>query len=90
LKYLVAATLAFSFLLSAHLAQAVRPDDEVARVVRAEMAKQKIPGLALLVSRKGVPIRAEGFGLASAERGGTPQNGRGYPAGVSAGDGLGL
>jgi CubicO group peptidase (beta-lactamase class C family) len=31
------------------------------------MEKQQIPGLALLVSRKGVPIREEGFGLASLE-----------------------
>jgi CubicO group peptidase (beta-lactamase class C family) len=31
------------------------------------MARQKIPGLALLVARNGVPIRAEGFGLASVE-----------------------
>jgi hypothetical protein len=29
------------------------------------MEKQHIPGLALLVSRRGVPIRAEGFGLAN-------------------------
>jgi CubicO group peptidase (beta-lactamase class C family) len=67
LKYLAAATLAFSFLLLAHLAKAAQPTDEVARVVRAEMAKQHIPGLALLVSRKGVPIRAEGFGLSNVE-----------------------
>jgi CubicO group peptidase (beta-lactamase class C family) len=67
LKYLAAATLAFSFLLLAHLAKAAQPTDEVARVVRAEMAKQRIPGLALLVSRKGVPIRAEGFGLSNVE-----------------------
>jgi CubicO group peptidase (beta-lactamase class C family) len=31
------------------------------------MAKQHIPGLALLVSRNGVPIRAQGFGLANVE-----------------------
>jgi CubicO group peptidase (beta-lactamase class C family) len=67
LKHLLAATIACGFLLSAHPAQAVRPDDEVARVVRAEMEKQHIPGLALLVSRNGVPIRAEGFGLANVE-----------------------
>jgi CubicO group peptidase (beta-lactamase class C family) len=67
LKHLFTATIACSFLLSAHPAEAARPDDEVARTVRAEMAKQKIPGLALLVSRKGVPIRTQGFGLASLE-----------------------
>src|SRR5882724_7704724 len=31
------------------------------------MAKQHIPGLALPMSRKGVPIRAQGFGQASLE-----------------------
>lgn len=61
------AILAFAFLLSAHLARAAPKPDEVARTVRAEMEKQHIPGLALLVSRNGVPIRAQGFGLASLE-----------------------
>lgn len=56
-----------SFFLSAHVAQAAPKADEVVGIVRAEMAKQHIPGLALLVSRKGVPIRAQGFGLASLE-----------------------
>jgi len=67
LKYLVAATLALSFLLSAHLAEGARPADEVTRIVRSGMEKQQIPGLALLVSRKGVPIREEGFGFANLE-----------------------
>jgi len=35
--------------------------------VRAEMEKQHIPGLALLVSRNGIPIREQGFGLANLE-----------------------
>jgi CubicO group peptidase (beta-lactamase class C family) len=43
------------------------PDSARAEVVRAEMEKQHIPGLALLVSRKGVPIREQGFGLANVE-----------------------
>ena len=67
MKYLDAASLLLSLLLSTHVAQAALPEDEVAQVVRAEMAKQHIPGLALLVSRKGVPVREEGFGLASLE-----------------------
>jgi CubicO group peptidase (beta-lactamase class C family) len=53
--------------LSIGVAQAAQPVDEVARVVRAQMAKQQIPGLALLVSRKGVPIREQGFGLSNLE-----------------------
>jgi CubicO group peptidase (beta-lactamase class C family) len=35
--------------------------------VRAEMQKQHIPGVALLVSRNGQPIRAEGYGLSNVE-----------------------
>ena len=41
--------------------------DEVTKVVRAEMARQKIPGLALLVARNGQTLRAEGFGLSNVE-----------------------
>jgi CubicO group peptidase (beta-lactamase class C family) len=41
--------------------------DEVGRLVQAEMKAQKIPGLALLVSREGKPIRAEGYGLSNVE-----------------------
>jgi CubicO group peptidase (beta-lactamase class C family) len=49
------------------VAQSAPPEDEVTRILRDEMGKQHIPGLALLVSRKGVPLRAEGYGLASVE-----------------------
>jgi CubicO group peptidase (beta-lactamase class C family) len=41
--------------------------DPVADYVRAEMATQHIPGVALLISRRGQPVRAEGFGLANVE-----------------------
>ena len=58
--------LVFGLLFSPCLAQA-SPPDEVTRVVRAEMARQQIPGLALLVARNGVPIRSEGYGLANVE-----------------------
>src|ERR1700733_2098365 len=67
MKYLSAAILVLCFLLSACLAQASPPADEVTRIVRAEMEKQRIPGLALLVARNGVTIRAEGYGLANVE-----------------------
>ena len=43
------------------------PADAVARLVRAEMQKQHIPGLALLVSHNGQPVRAEGYGLSNVE-----------------------
>jgi len=41
--------------------------DVVDNYVRAEMTKQRIPGLALLVSRRGQVIRAQGYGLANVE-----------------------
>lgn len=55
--------LGFSMRLSA----ANEPTDEVDRFVRAEMRHQHIPGLALLVSRRGQPTRAKGYGLANVE-----------------------
>ena len=66
-KMICVSTLAWTFFLPTQFARGTQPDDEVARVVRAEMAKQHIPGLALLISRHGVPIRTQGFGLASLE-----------------------
>jgi CubicO group peptidase (beta-lactamase class C family) len=41
--------------------------DAVAKYVKAEMARQHIPGVALLVSRNGEPVRAQGFGLSNVE-----------------------
>jgi len=41
--------------------------DAVDKFVQAEMATQHIPGLALLVSRGGQIIRAQGYGLANVE-----------------------
>jgi CubicO group peptidase (beta-lactamase class C family) len=41
--------------------------DAIDQYVRSEMEKQHIPGLALLVSRNGQPIRAQGYGLANVE-----------------------
>jgi CubicO group peptidase (beta-lactamase class C family) len=67
LKMISVSTLAWIVLLQARFALGAQPDDEVAHEVRAEMAKQHIPGLALLVSRNGVPIREQGFGLANVE-----------------------
>jgi CubicO group peptidase (beta-lactamase class C family) len=39
----------------------------VDQFVKAEMEKQHIPGLALLVSRNGQPIRQQGYGLSNVE-----------------------
>jgi CubicO group peptidase (beta-lactamase class C family) len=41
--------------------------DEVSNYVRSEMQRQHIPGAALLVSRGGKIVQAEGFGLANVE-----------------------
>jgi CubicO group peptidase (beta-lactamase class C family) len=48
-------------------ASAAHQTDAVDNFVQAEMAKQHIPGLALLVSRGGQVIRAQGYGLANVE-----------------------
>lgn len=67
LKRRLVVTIAGCLFLSMQASHAARPADEVTRIVRSEMQKQHIPGLALLVSRKGVPVREQGFGLASLE-----------------------
>ena len=41
--------------------------DPVDTYVHAEMQRQHIPGLSLLVSRDGIPVRAQGYGLANVE-----------------------
>src|SRR5271169_3147154 len=47
--------------------QTADQSDAIDAYIRAEMAKQRIPGLALLVSRGGHVIRAQGYGLANVE-----------------------
>jgi CubicO group peptidase (beta-lactamase class C family) len=59
--------LTLGLILSTPLTAANSQADEVTRSVRAEMERQHIPGLALLVTRKGRTIRAEGYGLANIE-----------------------
>jgi CubicO group peptidase (beta-lactamase class C family) len=66
-KYPVAVILTVSGLFLSCLVQAAPKTDEVTRVVRARMAEQQIPGLALLVARNGVPIREQGFGFSNLE-----------------------
>jgi CubicO group peptidase (beta-lactamase class C family) len=41
--------------------------DPVSSLVRTEMQRQHIPGLTLLVSKSGKPIRAEGYGVSNLE-----------------------
>ena len=47
--------------------QTAEQPDIVDAYVRAEMTKQKVPGLALLVSRAGRVVRAQGYGMANVE-----------------------
>ena len=53
--------------LFSSLAVAADASDAVDDYVGAEMAKQHVPGLALLVSRDGQIIRSQGYGLANVE-----------------------
>jgi CubicO group peptidase (beta-lactamase class C family) len=59
--------LAFAIIWSAVAASAADQPDAVDDYIRTEMAKQHVPGLALLVSRGGQVIRAQGYGLANVE-----------------------
>ncbi|HEY1676786.1 MAG TPA: serine hydrolase domain-containing protein [Candidatus Sulfotelmatobacter sp.] len=55
------------FVASIAQAQDSSLDAAVTRYVKAEMRRQHIPGLSLLVASKGKTVRAEGFGLANVE-----------------------
>jgi CubicO group peptidase (beta-lactamase class C family) len=61
------AALAALIVGSAGVAIPADQTDAVDDYVCAEMARQKIPGLALLISRGGQVIRAKGYGLANVE-----------------------
>jgi CubicO group peptidase (beta-lactamase class C family) len=67
MKLFLVAFLWVVLVLSARFAVADAPGDEVSRFVRAEMEKQHIPGLALLVSLNGRPSRTEGYGMSNVE-----------------------
>jgi CubicO group peptidase (beta-lactamase class C family) len=60
-------TLILGFLFATQLFGADQATDAVSMFVRAEMRRQHIPGLTLLVSRSGKPIRTEGYGLCNLE-----------------------
>jgi CubicO group peptidase (beta-lactamase class C family) len=61
----VALISAISF--AAQLSAADQASDPVSAFVRSEMQKQRIPGLTLLVSKNGNPIRTEGYGVSNLE-----------------------
>jgi CubicO group peptidase (beta-lactamase class C family) len=54
-------------LLLAGAALAQTSSDPVDQYIQAEMQKRKIPGLALLVSRDGKIVRAQGYGMSNVE-----------------------
>src|SRR6185369_9578495 len=56
----------FAFLLCAFsFAQSI--DENVDHYIQGEMAKRKIPGLALLVAKDGKIVRAQGYGVSNIE-----------------------
>ena len=59
--------LTFFFAVSLASAQSAATTSAVTDYVKAEMQRQHIPGLALLVVKSGKIVRAEGFGLANVE-----------------------
>jgi CubicO group peptidase (beta-lactamase class C family) len=67
LTYLKVFALVSGVLFAAHLSAADRATDPVSVFVRTEMQKQHIPGLTLLVSKNGKPIRSEGYGVSNLE-----------------------
>jgi CubicO group peptidase (beta-lactamase class C family) len=64
----IAVLIVVSSMISSALAQSPAASaDAVGDYVRAEMERQHIPGVALLVARGGKIVRAEGFGLSNVE-----------------------
>jgi CubicO group peptidase (beta-lactamase class C family) len=63
-RWIISVLILFS---SVGLAASDRPADAVDELIRAEMEKHHIPGLSLLVSREGQPIRTQGYGFANVE-----------------------
>jgi CubicO group peptidase (beta-lactamase class C family) len=65
--YLKVVVLIAGSLFSAQLFAADQATDPVSAFVRTEIKRQQIPGLTLLVSKNGKPIRAEGYGVSNLE-----------------------
>jgi CubicO group peptidase (beta-lactamase class C family) len=56
-----------ALILSTVCTASAQSDAAVSDYVRAEMQRQHVPGIALMVAREGKVVRAEGFGLANVE-----------------------
>lgn len=61
------AGVAFTLFLSVPAASAAEPPDRVDTLVREEMERQRIPGLAVAVIQGGQVVKARGYGLANVE-----------------------
>ena len=59
--------LALLILAAAPLAFAAAAEDAIDRYVAAEMARQKVPGMAVAIVRNGAVVKERGYGLASVE-----------------------
>jgi CubicO group peptidase (beta-lactamase class C family) len=67
LTYLKVVAFISGSLFAVQLFAADQAADPVSAFVRGEMQHQHIPGLTLLVSRSGKPVRAEGYGVSNLE-----------------------
>jgi CubicO group peptidase (beta-lactamase class C family) len=67
LAYLKVSGLICGILFATRLFAGDQATDPVKVFVRSEMQKQHIPGLTLLVSKNGKPIRTEGYGVSNLE-----------------------
>lgn len=67
LSFVLSITFVFPLVCGAAAQSAAPNGDAVADYLRTEMARQHIPGLALLITQDGEIVRAEGFGLANVE-----------------------
>jgi CubicO group peptidase (beta-lactamase class C family) len=65
--YLKIIALIPGLLFGTQLLAADQASDPVSEFVRGEMQEQHIPGLTLLVSKSGKPLRAEGYGVSNLE-----------------------
>jgi CubicO group peptidase (beta-lactamase class C family) len=67
LRCLEVITLICGIFFAAPLLAADQPADPVSAFVRGQMQHQHIPGLTLLVSKNGKPVRTEGYGFSNVE-----------------------
>ncbi len=67
MRYIRSIALITGVVFAMPLAAADQATDPIGEFVRTEMQQQHIPGLTLLVSKNGKPIRTEGYGVSNLE-----------------------